>query len=200
MSLYKWNWTSWWNDISGIWLNMWSKIITNSGATYPTNNLLFWKYKYNFTISDNPTNSSSIWSIFYIDAPEITVSTWNLDIGNLSSTEEKFSEWEITITVKTVGAWFDLILKKSQLMQNINWDSMTNWNWSKWVWYDTFPYSNTINKINIYEILANEWLSVNINWNKNIYTYKLKIGSFIDPEQAAGIYQTTVDFWIDLNY
>lgn len=200
MALYKWDWTTWWSDISPTWLDLWSKLITATGATYPTDSLDFWKYKYDFTISDTPTNSSSTWSVFYIDIPEIIVSTWGLDIGDLSSTWSTFSWWEITVTIKTVGAAFDLILDKSSMMQNSNGDEIIDWDGSTWIGYDADPYSNTIKTINTDELLTSEWANLNLNGDKNIYTYNIKMWSLIDVNQVAGIYETHIDFHINLDY
>jgi hypothetical protein len=200
IALYKWNWITWWVDISATWLNLWSKVITWISSTYPTNNLGFWKYKYDFHIHDNSRNGSSIWTVFYIDDPEMIVSTWSLDIGLLSTGELIISPWEIIITVKTVWAWFDLILNKTSEMDEINWIEMIDWNWVTWIWYDTDPYSSSINTINTNEILVSNNLNVNINWEKNIHIYKLKIWSLIDYEQAAWIYQASLDIGISLTY
>ncbi len=199
IELYKWNWNSWWSDISNIWLNLWTKTITSTGANYSTNNLSFWKYKYDFQISDNNLNSSSTWAIFYIDQPEIIVSSWSIDIWDLKSWVIKFSSWELIVTVKTVWAWFNLILNKDASLSEWTID-ITNWNWINWFWFDKDPYTSNINLINTNEILANQTWSINIDWNKNTYLYSIKFWTLISPEQIAWNYKWLIRFGLKLNY
>jgi hypothetical protein len=199
ISLYKWNWTWWWADISATWINLWTKIVTATNATYTTNNLSYWKYLYDFSISDNNANISSTWAVFYIDSPEIIVSSWSIDMWNLNFWTESFSP-EIEITVKTVWAWFDLLMNKTQLMTNHNLDEIIDYDWSEWVWYDKEIYSGWITYISTDELIWNQIWSININWEKNIYIFKLKTATLISPEQAAWIYDTKLKFWIKLDY
>jgi hypothetical protein len=199
ITLNKWDWSVWWWDISWTWFILWSKVITATDATYPTDNLPFWKYRYNFQISDNDLNSSSTWAVFYIDEPELIISTWSLDIWFLENWITKFSTWELNITVKTVWAWFDVILNKTSPL--LNWTiEIIDWNTTEWVWYDKNPYTSTINIINTNEIIATQAWSINIDWNKNTYIYSIKLWALIWEEQAAWNYNSDISFWIELNY
>lgn len=200
ITLQKWSWSSWWSDISTSWLNLTWKTIWLTSATYPTNNLDYWKYYYTFQISDNNWNSSSTWAIFYIDRPEITISTWSLNIWNLTSNITSFSSDEIIVTIKTVWAPFQVILNKTSTMNDWNWNEIINWNWTKWIWYDKFAYSGTISTINTNEVLWNQSWSININWDLNTYTYKIKMWALIETEQADWIYQSNLSFWLNLTY
>lgn len=199
ISLNKWNGSIWWSDISATWFNLVSKIITTSWAIYPTNNLNYWKYRYNFNISDNASNISSTWSVFYIDEPEIIVSTWTIDIWNIKNGITKFSSWELNITVKTVWAWFDVILNKNTSLSE--WSiEIIDWNTVEWVWYELSPYTSTINLINTNEIIATQVWSINIDWNRNTYIYNIKFWALIWEEQTAWDYESLIRFWIDMNY
>lgn len=199
IALYKWNWTAWWSDISASWLNMWSKVITSTWATYPTNDLAFWKYSYNFTISDNSWNTSSTWAVFYVDQPEIIVSSWSLDIWNLKNGITKFSTWQLDITIKTVWAWFNLILNKDSTVTN--WTAIiTDWNGIDWFWFDKNPFTSIINLINTNEIIATQTWSINVNWDKNTYIYSVKFWSLIWAEQVAWDYEWLIRFWLNLDY
>lgn len=199
ITLQKWNGVSWWSDISATWLNLWSKVVTSTWATYPTNNLSFWKYLFDFQISDNSANSSSTWAVFYIDEPELIVSSWSLDIWDIENWVTKFSSGELTITVKTVWVWFDLILNKDTDLSE--WTAIiTDWNGINWFWYDKWPYTSTINLINTNEILASEVENINVNWNKNTYNYTVKFWALVWPEQVAWDYESLIRFWLDLNY
>lgn len=199
ISLNKWNWTEWWIDISSTWINLWTKIITNTSAYYTTNSLNYWKYKYNFQISDNDTNTSSTWAIFYIDEPELIINSWSLDIWDIKANTTKFSSWELTITVKTVWAWFDLILNKES---TLSWWTVEiiDWNWSEWFWYDKNPYTSTINLINTNEIIASQVQNINIDWFKNTYMYYIKLWSLVWEEQYAWNYEWLIKFWLKLYY
>ena len=199
ITLNKWDWSIWWSDISATWLNLWAKTITSTVATYPTNNLLFWKYRYDFSINDNEWNSSSTWAVFYIDEPEIIISTWSLDIWNLQVWSNTFSPLDFTITVNTVWAWFDLIMNKESALSN--WTvEIIDWNWADWFWYDKSPYTSTINIINNNEVLATQPPSINTDWNKNSYIYNINMWALILEEQEAWNYSWNINFWIDLNY
>ena len=199
ITLNKWSWSSWWTDISSTWLNLSSKTISATSASYPTDNLIFWKYRYNFNISDNNSNSSSTWSVFYIDEPELIISTWSIDIWWLKEWVTKFSNEEINITVKTVWAWFDVILNKESSLTN--WSiEIIDWNWIEWIWFEKSPYTSTVNLINTNEIIASELKSININWNKNTYNYSIKLWAQTSEQQAAWNYNWNIKFWIDLDY
>lgn len=197
IALYKWNWTAWWSDISATWLNLSWKTITTTQATYPTNNLTFWKYYYTFEISDNYWNSSSTWAVFYIDEPEITVNTWTLDLWNLTWTWLNFSWDEITITVETVWAWFQLLLSKDTDFSTSSGSIIIDWDWAKWIWYDQNPYTLINKNINNNQTLAIQIQNINTNWNRNTYTYNIKIWTLIDLEQEAWDYEMNMSFfWI----
>jgi hypothetical protein len=200
ITLQKWNWVAWWADMSGTWLNLSWKTIWATQAIYPTNNLDYWKYMYTFQITDNNWNSSSTGAVFYIDRPEIIVSTWTLNMGYLSPNVNNFSSDEITITVKTVWAGFQVVLNKSSIMSNWSWSQIIDWNWVKWLWYDKFAYSGTISTINTNEVLWTQSWSININWALNTYTYKIRMWALIEAEQVNWTYSTNLNFWLNLTY
>ena len=194
IALYKWDWVSWWANISTTWLNLTWKTITATVATYPTNNLVFWKYMYNFQISDNSGNSASTWAVFYIDQPEIIVSTWSFNIWTLTWTWLNFSTNEIIVTIKTVWASFQVeVLKDTDLL---TWGGsiIIDWDGSKWVWYDKNPYTLVNKNINSNPIIWTWVTNININWVKNIYNFPIKIGTLINLEQAAGTYNMSLSF------
>jgi hypothetical protein len=197
INLKKWNWTDRWSDVSSTYIT-WSTI-TSSNSIYNVSKLWFWKYKVDFYIEDDIWNWTWTTTDFYIDEPEIIISSWSLEIWNLKAWIQKFSTWSLDITVKTVWAWFDLILNKDSSLTTWTIDIL-DWNWSTWVWYDKKPYSSTISIINNNEIIASETWSINTNWNKNIYIYSIKLWALIWKEQAAWNYSMHVRFWLNLNY
>jgi len=195
ISLYKWNWTAWWSDISSTWLNLAWKTITTTQATYPTNNLSYWKYYYNFQISDNMANTSSTWVTFYIDEPVIILNTWSLDLWNLSSQDWlKFSSWELIVTIKTLWAPFQLQLLKNTDLVTWSWSIIIDWDWTKWVWYDKSPYTYVNKNIWTYPVIWTWALNINTNWDNNIYNFPIKIWTLIWEEQSAWNYIMNVSF------
>ncbi|MCP4523238.1 MAG: cadherin repeat domain-containing protein, partial [Candidatus Gracilibacteria bacterium] len=199
ISLYKWNGTSWGGDISSTGLDLGGKIITNNQASYSMNNLDFGKYRYDFSISDTNGNTSTVSREFYIDIPQISVSTGSLDIGDISAGGLQFSNNEIQITVETVGAGFQVFASQDDLFSNgsaiiINWDGIQG------IGYDIHPYSGLNKNINTENILATQVSDININGEKNSYTYSINIGTLIEEQQAAGVYSTHVSFYLQLDY
>lgn len=197
MDIKKWDWSTYWVDIS--WSYITWNTITSTNALYNVSKLWFWKYKLYFYIEDNTWNSNSSSIEFYIDEPELIVSSWSIDIWNIENNITKFSTQELNITVKTVWAWFDLILNKANPL--IKWTvEIEDWNGTTWVWYDKNPYSSTINLINTNEIIASQTWSININWDKNIYVYNIKLWAKVSEEQEAWEYNSWINFWIILDY
>lgn len=194
ISLYKWNWTIWGSDISATWLNLAWKSVTETQASYPTNNLSYWKYRYDFQISDNNSNTSSTWAVFYIDEPEVIVSTGSLDLWNITWSWIKFSTNEITATVKTVWAPFELQMSKDSDFSNAWWSIIIDWDWSVWVWYDKNPYTMINKNINANPVVWTWALNINVNWEKNTYTFPIKIGTLITDETAAWNYNMSISF------
>lgn len=199
-TLKKWDWVStYWPDISGTYVNFTWGTITATWAIYPISKLWFWKYQMAYSIENNNAVTST-WTLeFYIDEPEFIISTWSLDIWILEPWIKKFSDNEFLITVKTVWAWFDLVLSKTANF--LNWTiEIIDWDWSKWIWYEVYPYSDTINVIWTDTIIRSESWSINTNWEKNIYQYFIQMWALIDEEQAAWIYEWYIKYNIKLNY
>ncbi len=199
ISLYKWDWvSSWWADISTSWFDLASKNITVSQATYPTDNLTSWKYRLDFQISDNTSNPSSISSVFYIDIPEFIISTPEVDIGNSPNSTDTFSS-DLTITVKTIWAGFDVILNQ-WVDLTYWWLQIQDWNWTNGFWFDNQPYTSTINLINTDEIITTQIWTINTDWNQYTYIYNIKLWINPEEEQAAWDYEWNINFRIDFNY
>ncbi len=197
LNLEKWNSSnSSWTDVSNL---VWSWILTQTWASYDLNNLDYWKYKAIFNIADNNWNiSANYLTTFYIDEPQLIISTWSINIWKLNSNTNTF--WNtLTVTVKTVWAWFRVKLKKNKALTHTNnSDFIPYYNWSLWMWYDKNNDWN-LSDYNDDIILSDSW-TLNTNWDLNIYTYTLKIWAIIDKLQAAGNYSWKIDFGIDLDY
>ena len=199
IELYKWDGSSWGSDIATTWLSLGSKTITTTTATYPTNSLDFGKYRYDFIISDNDGNTStSSWAVFYIDEPEFIIGSSSIDIGNVNSFWNNFSD-SITITVKTIGAAFDVTMDRSSLFEYTP-ETIPSWDGSLGYGYDLSPYTSNISAIGTNQLIATQVQNINTNGNKNTYTYGIKIGALVDIDQATWDYEWFLDFWIDFTY
>ncbi|NDK07807.1 hypothetical protein EOM39_01005 [Candidatus Gracilibacteria bacterium] len=195
VALYKWNGTVWGSDISATGLNLASKTVSETQATYPTNNLSYGKYNFTFQISDNYTNSSSTGTIFYIDEPEIIISTGSFDLGDLSYNDGlSFSDNEIIATIRTVGAPFELQMSKDSDFDNAGGSIIIDWDGSVGVGYDKNPYTLVNKNINSNPIIGSGAINININGAKNEYTFPIKIGTLIPEQTAAGSYDMSISF------
>jgi len=195
-NLYKWDyWNSNWNDITSNITNSWA---TTSSAYFTTSNLNYWKYKYDFSIKDNAWNQSNKSIEFYIDKPQLIISTGSINIWKLNDTNNTF--WDtLTVTVKTIWAPFRVKLQKNQqLTHSNNSDFIAYYDWSIWMWYDKNNDGN-LSDFNDDIILSDTW-NVNTDWELNSYSYTLKMGAIIDKLQAWWDYTWKINFNIELDY
>jgi len=192
--LEKYNWTSWvLNE------NISNNSTTTLKSIYNTSNLDFWKYRITFNISDNAWNiSTNLERIFYIDKPELIISTDEVNIWELNDLSNTF--WNtITVTVKTIWAPFNVKLKKNNSLTQVNsWDIIPYYDWTIWMWYDKNNDSNLSDYND--DIIMQEVENINTSWDLNTYTYTLKIWAIINPQQASWDYSWKIDFGIELNY
>ena len=191
--LEKWDWSSWINQTS-----ISQDSINSTQAVYSVSNLSFWKYRTTFNISDNVWNTSINYiTTFYIDAPELIISTWSINIWELNNDSNTF--WDtITITVKTIWAWFNVKLKKNENLQLNSWEVIPYYDWTIWMWYD----KNNDWNLSDYndDIILNDSWTLNTDWELNTYTYNLKIWAIISAQQMAWDYSWKIDFLIELAY
>jgi len=196
-ALNKWDGISaYGSDISGTSMSLVYSDASNANLSF--DDLEFGKYRFTFSIDDNAWNTSFTQIIFYIDEPEFIVSTPEIDLWILSSENNVFSP-TVTITVKTVGAWFDVTMDRSSPFSE--WlDEIPSYNWSLWYGFQQTPYTSVIAEIGSSENIASEWSLINTNGNKNTYTYEVQIWALIDQQQSAWNYIGDLDFNISLDY
>lgn len=197
INLERWNGTARWSDIF-LWFTT-GNTITATNATYNISALWFWKYKLYFYIEDSIGNWDFREVIFYTDEPELIISTGSLDIWALTPGSNSFSISDFTITVKTVWAWFNVILNNNTNLTTWTID-IINWNGISGYWFEANPYTSTINLINSNQIIATQAGNINSDWNKNTYVYNINFWANIDWEQAAWNYSSDIKFWLNLNY
>lgn len=187
ISIKKWNKTSWWSDISSNFLV--SSDINNNNALFNLKWLEYWRYIYSLRIYNKKWAFENISNEFYIDNPQITIST-----PNYSAWVNQVPDDSITIIVKTIWAPYKInIYKDSPLISNY-WDIIIDWDWSSWIWYssEVSPTWNLKN-INSYPIFSSSTKKLNTNWELNVYEHKLKLWSEnISETQSAWIYSTNI--------
>jgi len=201
-TLHKWDGISaYWADISGTYLT--TNLQWASSSNYSINSAPFWKYKLSFSVSDLAANNTAQEIIFYIDEIEATIGTWTIDIGTLPFNSTAFSSNELIVTVKTLWAWFNIVMNKTTLLQigATAFEQIPDWDGAKGFWYDQEVYSGTPTAITTDTIIGSQAASLNTNGDKNTYTYKLKYWAlFNEAEQFAWDYQTFVNFTISTSY
>lgn len=115
LSLQKWNGSSF-NDVTGTYINIGGKIITQTGAVYPMNPAPYGKYRATFNIADSAGNATQQIIDFTIDQISFTISGNTLDIGRLTAGNLDLGTDELVVTVTTVGAGFALSQSKISQM------------------------------------------------------------------------------------
>jgi hypothetical protein len=105
----------------------------------------------------------------------------------------------VEIQVHTVWAWFNMLLKKENLMQ-YSWNTIQDFNGTTWYGYQNAPYSGPLKIITSIENISIQSKNLNINGEKNIYTYYMRLWALIDELQAAWKYTWIIQFGIELQY
>jgi hypothetical protein len=134
------------------------------------------------------------------------ITWWDINMWDITPSVEQFSTWEITITVKTIWAWFTLSQNKSglfsQWITNI-WD----FDGSYWFGYDIYKdenwsitnYSSTISQINGSNI-ANVSKNIDINGVLKTYTFRVKSWVKTGWMQSPGKYTTDINYILTNSY
>lgn len=192
-----------WDGVSAYWADISASFITPVSITQETSqlsldNLTFWKYRFIFNVSDNDGNMSSAEIEFYIDEPEFSVSTSEIDLWVLWIWAENFSP-SVTVTVKTVGAGFDVTFDRSTIFTQWS-QEIQSFTWWLGYWFQQFPFTNSISPILNNQNIAAQAQLININGEKNTYTYDIQIWALINMQQAWWDYIWNLDFSINLEY
>lgn len=195
----KWDGTTWGSDISSSYESL--DDFTSTGASFSIGGLEYGKYRAIFQIFDNAGNTTSVTHEFYVDEVEFTISTNEVDIWDIDSTWNIFTSLDtLTVSVKTVWAWFNVTMSQQNALNNIP-DTIPNWDGTKWFWYELSPFGS-VNTIGSWSTLVTESQNINLNWEKNIYTYDIKYSVLLDfiDVYSAWNYESLVDFHIDFDY
>jgi len=200
-TLEKWNGIAAYGpDIS--WTNASTGSLTHTGSNYSITWLDFGKYRATFNVTDNIGNTKTQEHIIYIDEIEFLISTGSIDIGAIGESATIFtSAWELTVTVKTLWAPFDVtMLPNTDLTLGL--DTIPIWDTVTWFWYQEPPYSGTILSHSGGVVIGSQTGALNTNGDKNTYEYKVRYSALLDviENYTAGSYTGSVDFGININY
>ena len=201
--IYAWDGVSAWGTT-----NLAPSYMTISGAaTSSTGNLTiaglpFGKYRFDISVADTAGNTQTQSVVYYIDAIDWSISSDTYDIGTLSPGPQIFGTGEMTVTVRTVGAAFNLSMIGTSTLtrsaETINyWNGTLGWGYDQW---NGSAYLGTIISTGTTGTLANQAASINTNGLKNTYTYRIKYGSKISAEQAAGLYNGSMKMDLVASY
>lgn len=197
----RWNWVWWDSDVSWTYVSL--DDITSTGATYEVTGLPYGKYRVTFEIADNAANSSTQLHILYVDQIEFTVSTGSVDIWSIASPSTVYtSSGDLTVTVKTLGAAFDVTLFPNADLTTASGSTIPVWDNTTGFWYQEPPYPWSILSHSGWVVIWSEWASLNTNGEKNTYTYNLRYSLLLDvlEHYAAWDYTGSVDFRINIDY
>ncbi len=186
----------WWSDISSSTTNiLW---VTSSQANIEINLPEFWKYRFIFSIGNIYGTVQNVSQEFYIDEPSFQVDTSQLNIWDIDSQNINFST-PVEIRVQTLWAQFDMKIKKSWDLSSHN-NVLNEFDSINWYWYESSPLNGNLTAISEIETFASQSKNINLNGEKNIYTYYVRLGAIIDQLQSAWNYSWNIQFWIQLIY
>lgn len=183
--------------------------ITASTASFTTNTLAYGHYRTTFSITDAAGNTTQQTNYFYVDQLEFIVSTGSTDIGTLSTLNQTFSP-SVNVTVKTIGAGFNLSLGGSGTMSSgiselASWSGAQN----KGLGFTStaggsgitnIAVLTPINPTAIENIAFGTGNYIGGNGIQKTYTYTIRYGAQIDSLQPSGAYGANTDFRLQAAY
>lgn len=199
ITLQRWDGATWWANIAGTYISL--DNISSTDALYNVTGLPYGRYQVGFQISDNAWNSAFEIHELYVDEVEFIISQAEVEIDTIFTDNTKYtSDDTLTVTVKTVGAAFDVVMEQTSDMSNAG-EIIPDWDWSKGFWYEEAPFGS-VNSFGSGVTIASEVRDLNINGEKYSYTYDLKYSILLDMFESYGAwdYQANLDFHIELDY
>ena len=198
LTLQLWTAGVWWGaDIAPTYVDFGSKIVTSSGATYPVSSLPSGKYRATLDIDDNTGNTTSYKWEFYRDAVEFIISSPDSNIGNLYGGILWTTSTPLQVTVKTIGAGFTVTMTKTGNLEEINTNTIDNWDGVKW-----YGRSQSWSVISLWSpiVVATQSGSINTDGILQTYTYNINFSALVDIEQVSGDYEWPVSFAVQFDF
>ena len=181
--------------------------VTSTWAWFHTNSLPYWRYTADYSIKDSAWNNTTKSIVFFVDSISMTVSTWSVNMSNLKSDWSIYYTQDITITIKSIWANFNLLAWWSWSM---SWPGWWIWsfdgNYGYWIDYSKdenwsltwFNWSlTTINNTSVWMSTFNP---ISTDWSLRTYTYIVRHWAKISPLQAAWNYNASTSIILRLSY
>jgi hypothetical protein len=176
--------------------------MTGTDALYQVTGLPYGRYRAWFALQDNAGNSILISHEFYVDEIEFLISQGELDIGDISDSGIiQTSADELIITVRTVGAAFDVTMNANTNLLNL-WEEIPVFDGAVGFWYRQPPYTGPILSHLGGVIIWWESAFLHPDGFKNQYQYRVRYSAIVDiiENYAAWDYEWNVDFGIEIEY
>ena len=164
--IYAWDGVSAWGvtDLAPTYMTL-SGAATTSTGRLTVSGLPFGKYRFDISVADTVGNIAMQSVVYYIDAIDWSISSDTYDIGTLSPGPQIFGTGEMIVTVRTVGAAFNLSMIGTNTLtrsaETINyWNGTLGWGYDQW---DGSAYLGTIISTGTAGTLANQAASINTN-------------------------------------
>lgn len=202
--IYAWDMTgSTWSvtDLAPLYMSL-SGTATSSTGNLTISNLPYGKYRFDISITDSSNNTNTTSYTYFVDDIEWTISSATYDIGNVANMAQTFGTGELLVTIRTVGAGFNLSMLRTQdLLYSTEvipvYSGSTGWGYDLW---NGSAFSNALTAHGTSQTLATVVKNINTNGQKNTYTYRLKYGMTPSAYTTAGDYIGKLQFDINLNY
>ena len=113
--IYNWNMTgSTWDatDISSSYMSL--SGVTSSTGNLRINSLPYGKYRFDISIADTSGNTRTASYTYFVDDIEWTIQSPSFDIGPTQNSIQKIGTGELLVTIRTVGAGFQLSMLRTQ--------------------------------------------------------------------------------------
>ncbi len=164
--IYAWDGVSAWGvtDLAPGYMTL-SGAATTSTGRLTISGLPFGKYRFDISVADTIGNMQTQSIVYYIDAIDWSISSDTYDIGILSPGPQIFGTGEMIITVRTVGAAFNLSMIATNTLtksaETINyWNGTLGWGYDQW---NGSAFLGTIISTGTTGTLANQGASINTN-------------------------------------
>ncbi len=203
LGIYSWNTgSSTWNATNLAGTYMTPTTITSSTGAFQITNLPYGKYRFDMIVADTNGNTLTQSTTLFVDAIEWIISGPLYDIGDSQTNILTFGTGELLITVKTVGAGFDLSMLRTQDL-TLGSGSISVWNGTNGWGYDLYngvSYSGSLTAHGTSQTLASIAKNINQSGQKTTYIYRVKYGVLPTVNDADGSYTGKMQFGINLIY
>jgi hypothetical protein len=181
---------------------LYSWVPSTSSWGFDITNLPFGKYRFDIIIADTAGNTLIQSYTYFVDQIEWTLSSSFYNIGNAPLGTNTFWTWDYILTVRTVWAWFNLTLIRSNDL-SYSGETITVYNGTNGWWYDKnigAGYSSLITAHGTTQTLVTTPKNINTNGLRNTFTYAVKFWVNPSSNHLAWDYQWNVAFWLNLTY